>query len=145
MNDHYGLLCQYADDVRQEATGKGILIGLYQGNMNVSGTLPVTLPQLVVIANFIIGPSAMPISHLKVTIHQDDKVLFDWESPNPVFGEAGPNADGEDPKILQLNAVLRPFAIEREGRLSVMAVINGKHSLRGNSLSIRQQGSNGST
>jgi len=36
----------FCDDIRQEVTGKLILIGVYQGLMTVHGTFPVTLPRL---------------------------------------------------------------------------------------------------
>lgn len=145
MSEQYSLFCQYADDVRQETTGKSILIGLYQGDMNVSGPLPVTLPQLVVIAHFIVGADAPPISQFKVSIHQGSKLLFEGEPPQPAFSQEGASAQAGDPKILQLTFVLGAFAVEREERLSVSAVINGKHTLKGNPLHIRHQSTNSST
>ena len=63
----------FCDDMRQEVTGKSILIGVYSSIMIV-GSYPTTLPQLCVVIKAV-SPAKHPFSELTVRLYQDEKVL----------------------------------------------------------------------
>lgn len=135
------LHCIYTDDVRQEVSGKMMIIGMYTGDMQVS-KLPATLPQLAIIATLNvprdsdIPPESM--RSLKLVLTYDDKELISIDAPVEVLPPAqGPLDADAVGFMVQMVVQVSPFAIEKESKLRTSVIINGTETLVGNSLKVK--------
>jgi len=132
------LHCIFADDIRQEVSGKQIVVGMYQGGMSVRGPLPANLPKLQVMALLNI-PRTDSVASLKLTVLMNTTVMAEIDVPR----QALPNRDQTPPDlkghILQIAIELVPFAVEGSGKLQVHALINGSEILEGNTLHITHE------
>lgn len=140
MSNSYSLFCLFADDVRVEVSGKQIVIGMYQGGMNISGKLPATLPQFNILAHLLVPPNADPIEHLQIIVEHAGKVLIDVAPPVSELKaniEAAHDQTAMDSHVLQLSVGLLPFFVEQAGKLTVKAIVNRELQVQGNSLTIR--------
>lgn len=71
----------FCDDIRHEVTGKMTLVGVYNGQMVVGGTLPITLPQICAVITFRFLPPSEPIKPaIKMFISGQDEPLFMMET-----------------------------------------------------------------
>jgi hypothetical protein len=129
----YAIFC---DDVRAEATGKALLIGVYQDEMYVNGDAPWLLSQFYVRVVFRM-PEVKPLPTLafKLASSNEDGTTVLWELNHPGF-ENGPTLSSfyfepERPRTLTsvFNIALTPFVIEKPTRLEVIAVVNGEEQL----------------
>lgn len=79
----------FCDDIRHEVTGKMTLVGVYNGQMIVGGTLPITLPQICAVITFRFLPPSEPMKlAIKVFMSGQDEPLFMMETEiNPAEAE----------------------------------------------------------
>lgn len=132
------LHCIFADDIRQEASGKQIVVGMYQGGMSVRGRLPVKLPKLQVLALLHI-PRTESVTSLKLTVLMNSANIAEIDAPHialPARDQVPPDRMGY---ILQVAIELVPFTVEGSGKLQVHALINGSETLEGNTLHITHE------
>lgn len=135
------LHCIYADDVRQEASGKMLIVGMYPGDMQV-GKLPATLPQLAVIATLSMpreaDTSPESLRSLKLVLSYDDKELVAIDAPVEVLpaSQAPPDTDAIG-YMVQMVVQVAPLVLETEAKIRVSAIINGSETLAGNSLKVK--------
>jgi len=134
-NNPLYLHCIFADDIRQEASGKQIVVGMYQGGMNINHPLPVNLPQLYVMALLHI-PHGEPLESLKVTVRWNEKTLAELEMPADSLPTASHTSPDHTGSIIQLVIELVPFLVDSSGKLQVQALINGEQTLEGNTLHV---------
>ncbi|MCW2242773.1 hypothetical protein [Azospirillum canadense] len=82
----------FCDDVRQEITGKHIIIGVYSSEMSIFGTPPITLPRLLILVQ---AMSAIddPIQRLKIRASgpplgpdSHEAVIPEVPLPTPIHG-----------------------------------------------------------
>ena len=80
----------FCDDIRHEVTGKMTLVGVYSGQMIISGTLPITLPQICAVITFRFSPPSEPIKPvIKIFMSGQDEPLFMMETEiTPAEAEA---------------------------------------------------------
>lgn len=138
MSRDYSIFCMYADDVRREETGKTIMIGVYQGGMNIAGKLPIQLPQLFVVTHLIASPIAPPITALKIGLYYNDQPIIELDPPLSDFAPPHQDQEPSDNTVLQVTVGLQPFNIDKSGRLVPKVLINSNIELTGNALTIRQ-------
>lgn len=108
----------YCDDIRQEVGQKHSLMGVYSGDMVISG-FPAVLPKLC-IAVTVVTAIEDPIETLQINIFQDgiDEPIISTETITPP-----PNLERDDSTLLMAHFMfsLSPFQIEKESKLRVVA------------------------
>ena len=130
------LHCIFADDVRQEASGKQIVVGMYQGGMTVQGKLPVSLPQIHVMASLHI-PALESLESLNFTVLLANSVIASVDVPVDAFPPDNQDPGNNKGFIMQAVIGVTPFLVNGSGMMEVQALINGKETLKGNALTIR--------
>lgn len=116
----------FCDDIREEVGGKRTYVGVYSGDIIVTEPLPVTLSKLALAINLMFSPDDER-HDIRLKVYGpgpdgDDIVLIDGTIPMAAADqlEAIPNV--EIPMITaNINAILSPFKIEREGNIRVRA------------------------
>lgn len=132
------LHCIFADDIRQEISGKQTVVGMYQGGMTVHGPLPVNLPKFQVMALLRI-PNTEPVTSLKLTVLMNTAVIAEIEVPRQALPDRDLALPDQKGYIFQIAIELVPLSIEGSGKLQVHALINGEDTLEGNPLHITHQ------
>ena len=129
------LHCIYADDVRQEINNKLMIVGMYQGGMQVM-EIPSQLPHLFVVA-LLHSPVEEKISSLKLTLTWDGKELITTIPPSAIIEQTYESQEPDSTGVIfQLVLAITPFLIDKEARLRVFATINESEEVFGNSLKI---------
>ena len=79
----------FCDDIRHEISGKSTYVGVYSGQMVLTGNLPVTLPQLYAAITFRVSPPSEIIKPvIKVHMSGQDEALFEWNAEiEPVINQ----------------------------------------------------------
>lgn len=130
----------FCDDIRQEVTGKLILIGVYQAVMVVNSAFPVTLPRLCFSISIIQkAESFSPSVGIRIFVpgDSDDTPSIEAEIGETSEGAAQTRAAANakllgvpksDQKHLQIHAGLQfdNFQLKEEGVIKVRADIGGK-------------------
>lgn len=132
----------FCDDVRQEVTGKQTLVGVYSGQMVITGNLPVTLPQICAVTTFRLAPPSEPVAAtIRVFKSGQDDPLFeikvDMPAAKPSDFASPPDPDPDCLKFLQmtLTAQLQGVAITEACTLKVRAFV-GEDEIRLGALQI---------
>lgn len=74
----YAIFC---DDIRQEITGKTTLVGVYNGHLIVTGSLPIILPQICAAITLRLAPPEARIRPIvKIFRSDQDEPLFVFEA-----------------------------------------------------------------
>lgn len=129
----------FCDDIRQEATGKFIFIGVYQGTMFINADFPQTLPKLSFSLHVVMkNELAKPPIKLRIFVPGD-------EENSSVEAEVGETEEGgfhkaatENSKAMGIpvedhihtvffaNMSFENFVIKQPGRIRVRIDIDGK-------------------
>ncbi len=134
----------FCDDIRFEANGKTIFIGVYTGEIIILGSAPATLPSFAVMINYLERPGDLDGPVLAKLLGPGDEELACLSIPvdqarlnfNPEFKE-------EDNLILlQMNVTLHNVLIKQEGFIR-LRIFCGDTEIRMGSLRVRFQGSEG--
>jgi hypothetical protein len=121
----------FCDDVRQEVTGKVTMVGVYTGQMMLTGNLPVVLPQICAVTTFRLAP---PTEQIKPIIRLfrsgQDEPLFEMEADIPAAqpSDFPPTPTDQDPdavKFLQMiiTAQVQNLVITEPCTLKVRAFV----------------------
>lgn len=118
----------FCDDIREESSGKLIIIGLYAKDIVLATPLPVTLPKLCFLTRLNGGSGEHEVKHSLKT--PEGKELLNDMTPGKI--QASPTGMGN----LVVNVA--PFVADKEGRYEYSVIIDGEtvHSLEFN-LSVR--------
>lgn len=118
----------FCDDIREESSGKLIIIGLYAKDIVLGSPMPVTLPKLCFLTRLTGGSGEFEVAHSLKT--PEGKELLSDMTPGKI--QASPEGMGN----LVVNVA--PFLAEKEGRYKYSVVIDGEtvHTLEFN-LSVR--------
>jgi hypothetical protein len=128
--------CLFCDDIRYEIGNKTSILGIYNGVLQAA-SVPVVLPKLC-IATFLSSPVDMPVSSLSIRVSLNDQLLqqIDLTSENlaevPKVVEQWVTED--DPIIvlvLGAHIVLSPFVFDKEGAITVTAIVDGEELIAG--------------
>lgn len=135
----------FADDIRQEVSGKITIVGTYFTELIATGEPPFILPQLCVMVAFRDDPASLPKDLVLRILHQgSDKEEVMWEQhvslPKPSADDLEtivPN-DPHFRRMVELLTFARfvPFGFREESRISVRAYI-GDDEVRIGSLALR--------
>ena len=130
----------YCDDVRQEIGNKQSFIGVYPGDLIISGALPAVLPRLCLVSTLML-PRSDDIASARIRIMQGDQCLLESDGLLPSSEEVGsgnPEAAPEEQQLrIALVVVLSPFQVDEETVLRVVAEVDGAE-LIGRPLRIRR-------
>lgn len=131
--------CTFCDDIRQEASGKLLLVGTYLGEMAFP-SIPAVLPRLHIIVDIVEDKSDMAQScTIRVTPPGGDPIEIN--SPR-IFDDVEVRALRDDPDIENLQEkiflTLPDLEFRQEGRLKVDVVIDGT-VLRAGSLKVKSR------
>ncbi len=126
----YGITI-FCDDFRQESSGKYIIIGGYNGLMNINGPLPAILPTLAIVFNFnaplgykfekIILEAVYEYENNEDTVLNID-LTEDFKNQN----QDNTSTDDYERKITSVffPAIVSPFEVRHEGRLSTRVYLD---------------------
>lgn len=133
------LFCQYCDDVRREADGKLIYIGVYQGGMRINAPLPATLPTFRIVCNAW-TPVERPFRRVSVRVTLAGKELLASDVPQDLVENmialTEAKRDAKHPgALLNLTLAMQNVEIAAPGRLDVVLTTE-EGELRGNGLDI---------
>lgn len=134
------VLCQYCDDVRFETNNKITYVGVYNGQMIITGQLPVPVPKLVAAASILL-PLDFEIQSLRFQLNWNGDVLQDVAIPEGetqrILVEASQRQDHPNiekrGKLFQCALAMTPFLVNSPGVLRFDALLNGV-DYRANSL-----------
>lgn len=138
MSYERNIFCIFADDIRHEVDGKISLIGMYQGGMNIGGSLPALVPQLV-ITTYINTSIDQPFKEISIDLLLNDQVVQNLSPPPDAVQDMQHSIPhSSDSKMITMMMVLKlqPFNVIEEGRLFIRAKIDGT-VLESNALRIR--------
>ena len=106
----------FCDDIREESSGKLIIIGLYAKDIMLATPVPVTLPKLCFLTRLNGGSGEHEVKHsLK---NPDGKELLNDMAPGKI--QASPEGMGN----LVVNVA--PFQADKVGRYEYSVVIDGE-------------------
>lgn len=108
----------YCDDIRQEVGGKISLMGIYTGDMYVTG-MPLLLPKLCIAIN-VVTSIDNPIQSLKINIFKEG-VTEPMLSTGEIVVPELPRDDNSVWQVAHLMFALSPFQIDEETKLRVIA------------------------
>jgi hypothetical protein len=130
------VFCQYCDDIRDETGGKVSLMGIYQGGMTITGTVPHVLPKLVISAN-IATPTSAPFEDLRIEVLHGELSIQSIEIPEDDLKNGfAAHKDGNTMFAMQMIMVLQPLVVPTSGKLFVR-VHTGGTALDSNPLHIQ--------
>lgn len=136
----YSIFC---DDIRQEASGKLFIIGMYTGELILKNETPATLTKFAILINYRErrGESNDPV-RLVIFVPGDEKNSPTYSMELPIQEERDKEPDpafaGEDLFVsATTNVIIAPFRIEQEGWIRVRAH-RGKNEYKLGSLRVRQ-------
>lgn len=133
----------FCDDIRHEITGKTTLVGVYNGQLIVSGILPVTLPQICAAITLRLTPPEQPLKAV-VKIFRSDEIepLFVFEADIEPVGaqlipQPLPNLEPDALTFMQMgiSAQIQSMVVNEPCALKVRAFI-GDDEIRLGSLQI---------
>lgn len=133
----------FCDDIRHEITGKTTLVGVYNGQLIVSGSLPVTLPQIcAAITLRLLPPEERVKPIIKIFRSDQEDPLFvceaDIEPVEPqLIPERPPHLEPDAVTFMQIGvtALMQGLVINEPCALKVRAFI-GDDEVRLGSLQI---------
>lgn len=116
----------FCDDIRQEASGKFLFIGVYRGSLIVKGAFPALLPTFAVAVSYLERPgeSADPVS-VSVYLPGEETPVAATSLPVDEFRkqtvpeEDAKELDGDPIPTMNFNFVFSPLLLTRPGRISV--------------------------
>ncbi|QVL50069.1 MAG: hypothetical protein KFB96_06275 [Thiocapsa sp.] len=118
----------YCDDVRQEIGNKQSFIGVYPGDLIISGSLPVVLPKLCLVSTLIL-PRSDEVASARIRIMQGDQCLLESDGllpPSEEVKSTNPEEVLEEQLLrIALVVVLSPFQVDEETVLRVVAEVDG--------------------
>jgi hypothetical protein len=122
----YSIFC---DDVRQEVTGKSTYIGVYNGEINFSGTAPRTLPTFAMLINLMINPDISIDRQLKLLVTFPGVELPVVEADLDVKGALADSANRLLPEQLlhmQIPILTRNIVFAESGLIKVRGYVEGE-------------------
>jgi hypothetical protein len=106
----------FADDLRQEVSGKTTMVGIYQAQMLVS-QLPITIPKLAVLM-MAITPIEKPFQKLTFVLLKDNELFQSYDiSPDvlvPPKNLSQEDANESHVIEIQMGAIISPLVLEEE-------------------------------
>lgn len=133
----------FCDDIRHEVTGKTTLVGVYNNQMIVTGSLPVTLPQICAAITLRLPPPNDAVTPIVKIFRSDEpEPLFVFEADiEPVEAELNPvpppNLEPDSITFMQMGitAQMQGLIVSQPCALKVRAFI-GDDEVRLGSLQI---------
>jgi hypothetical protein len=135
----YSLFC---DDIREEVNGKTSYVGAYNGSIIGYGPAPATLPKLCIAIFYMQAPTdeSRPVK-IKILFEHEgvETVLIEGDLPPEGFHAVPIEPLLTDPLLgANVNIVLSPFTIERDGLLKARAYY-GDEEIKLGSIAVRNQ------
>lgn len=133
----------FCDDVRYEANGKQLFIGVYAGEMIISPGFPATLPTFSVVVRYQErrAESYVPVT-IKIFIPGDDEPIFTATVPPEQFASIKFSEDYDyegDPHVMVGFAATFPgITIKQAGKIKVRAY-RGDDEIKLGALRVRSQ------
>lgn len=132
----------FCDDIRDEASGKQMFIGVYSGEMTIWGKPPINLPQLCILISFRHDPNTFPLDMTFRVSQKGRETKTIWEAvvsmaaPPPDMFKPSPEPDSV--RFAEVRAVPKFVGLEisEECRISVSGLV-GDNEYRLGSLSIK--------
>lgn len=136
----------FCDDIRHEVTGKTTLVGVYNNHLVITGTLPVTLPQIFAAITLRLTPPDKPIRPVVKIFRSDEaEPIFVIEADiEPTDAQLipthAPNLEPDAVTFMQMGfaAQIQGLVIDKPFALKVRAFI-GDDEVRLGSLQIMVQ------
>lgn len=122
--------CIICDEIRTEASGKVVHIGVYQHEL-IASAIPQSLANLVFVAQ-VRSPIANPISTLGFRVERPGDEDFLIASREVVSGPNQNFSDSESSfQSVSVNFAISPFEVKQEGSLKVWAVADDEEIFAG--------------
>jgi hypothetical protein len=120
----------FCDDIRQEANGKLIYIGVYTNGLVINVDFPVTIPKLALSITYIERPgeSTDPVTfYVKCPWDKEGEPTASMKVPIEDFRKQPVSVELEDPQAaMEIHIMLSPFEIKSAGAMTVIAERGGK-------------------
>ncbi|MGB6175239.1 MAG: hypothetical protein WBF43_02615 [Methylocella sp.] len=132
----------FCDDLRQEANGKLIYIGVYTADMIIFGTPPMLLPTFVAAITYRERPgeSDVPVK-IKMFLPGSDAAAAELDLPVAVMRSAqfGAETEGEDRIYSAFVSIRASPLLVRQGGLIKMRAYRGDDEIRLGALAVKFQ------
>lgn len=128
----YAIFC---DDIRQEASGKFLYIGVYNGALLTNSDFPVVMPSFAIAAFYLerVGESSEPVS-VSIYIPGSEEPIAtaplpmeqvrQYSAPAP---EEMADLDNDPRRMVSFNFMFAPFQLKCAGRITVRTVRGDSH------------------
>jgi hypothetical protein len=131
----------FCDEIRQENTGKLLYIGVYVGDIILTGTPPFILPTFTAYVNYLEKPEHADTEvtfELSIPGHQEPIYKYTMGKRDPARSSSvAPNLQGEDLNArIMLPIRMTPLILTEEGLIKVRA-FRGQDEIRLGALVVR--------
>lgn len=140
----YGITT-FCDDIRYEVTGKLMLVGCYQNEMNFASPAPAVLPTLAALVNIRV-PSAFDFSEVKVVALRDTsgeieilsemKVWVSEEERAQALATTAEDPNGARVCVIGFQVKWSPVQFEDSCYIKIRAHLDGEHEIQAGALKV---------